>query len=94
MKTLLRSFLVCAFLAAHLFYVQAAHAATFTVTNRAGTNDGVCNAHCSLREAITAANNLAGSDTIVFASTVTGNIELGAVLITDGVELRGQGPKN
>jgi CSLREA domain-containing protein len=95
MKTLLRCFLVCALLAAHLFYVQAAHAATFTVTNRADTNDGVCNVHCSLREAITAANNLAGNDTIVFASTVTGNIELSGrqIDITGGVDLRGPGAK-
>ncbi len=39
-------------------------AATFTVTKVADTNDGVCNSDCSLREAIVAANSLAGADVI------------------------------
>lgn len=39
---------------------------TFTVTKTADTNDGVCDADCSLREAITAANNNPGLDTIAF----------------------------
>ncbi|MDH3267114.1 MAG: CSLREA domain-containing protein, partial [Gammaproteobacteria bacterium] len=43
-----------------------AHAATFTVTKTADTNDGVCNADCSLREAITAANGNGVPDTIAF----------------------------
>ena len=45
--------------------VQSA-ATTFTVTKTADTNDGVCDADCSLREAITAANANAGTDTIAF----------------------------
>ena len=40
--------------------------ATFTVTKTADTNDGTCDADCSLREAITAAYTLAGTDTIAF----------------------------
>jgi len=40
---------------------------TFTVTKTADTNDGLCNADCSLREAITAANNTPGQDTITFS---------------------------
>ncbi|MEO6052114.1 MAG: choice-of-anchor Q domain-containing protein [Pyrinomonadaceae bacterium] len=39
-------------------------AATFTVTKTADTNDGVCDADCSLREAIAAANS-AGSDDVI-----------------------------
>ena len=39
---------------------------TFTVTKTADTNDGVCDADCSLREAITAANANLGLDTIAF----------------------------
>ncbi len=39
---------------------------TFTVTKTADTNDGLCDADCSLREAIVAANALAGTDTIAF----------------------------
>jgi CSLREA domain-containing protein len=37
---------------------------TFVVTKTADTNDGLCNADCSLREAISAANANAGADTI------------------------------
>lgn len=48
-------------------------AATFTVTKTADTSDGACDADCSLREAIAAANaNGGGSDTItVPAGTYT-----------------------
>ncbi len=41
-------------------------AATYTVTKTEDTNDGVCDADCSLREAIAAANANAGHDTIEF----------------------------
>ena len=41
-----------------------ASAATFTVTKTADTNDGSCNADCSLREAIIAANAAGGTNTI------------------------------
>ena len=41
-----------------------AAAAPFVVTKTADTADGTCSADCSLREAITAANNAAGTDTI------------------------------
>lgn len=46
----------------------AASAATFTVTKTADTNDGACDADCSLREAIAAANASADNDNIVFGS--------------------------
>ena len=39
-----------------MFASQAVTAATFTVTKIADTNDGVCDADCSLREAVAAAN--------------------------------------
>src|SRR5512143_2212057 len=45
-------------------FVTPARAATFTVTKTADTNDGVCDADCSLREAISAANASPGADTI------------------------------
>src|SRR5512146_1431246 len=45
-------------------FVTPVHAATFTVTKTTDTNDGVCNADCSLREAISAANASPGADTI------------------------------
>jgi len=43
-----------------------ASAATFTVTKTADTADGTCNADCSLREAIIAAEAAGGADTISF----------------------------
>src|SRR3989338_4354621 len=47
-------------------------AATFTVTKIADTNDCVCDADCSLREAIGAANALPGADVITLpAGTYT-----------------------
>ncbi len=46
--------------------------ATFNVTKTTDTNDGTCNADCSLREAISAANALAGAHTVnVPAGTYT-----------------------
>jgi CSLREA domain-containing protein/uncharacterized repeat protein (TIGR01451 family) len=44
-----------------------ARAAEFAVTKTADTSDGTCNADCSLREAITAANGSPGPDTISFS---------------------------
>jgi CSLREA domain-containing protein len=41
-------------------------AATYTVTKTADTNDGTCDADCSLREAIAVANGNAGNDEIDF----------------------------
>lgn len=41
-------------------------AATFTVTSTADTSGGSCGATCTLRQALTAANAAAGSDTIAF----------------------------
>jgi CSLREA domain-containing protein len=41
-------------------------ATTFTVTSVDDTDDGTCDAHCTLREAINAANALAGADEIDF----------------------------
>ena len=46
--------------------------ATFTVTKTTDTNDGTCNADCSLREAVVAANAAAGADTIAFAAGLNG----------------------
>ncbi len=55
-----------------LNFIQPAFAANFTVTKITDTNDGVCDADCSLREAIGAANALPGADTVtVPAGTYT-----------------------
>ena len=56
--------------AAEATTVAAATPATFTVTSPNDASDGTCNvAHCSLREAILAANANPGRDTIAFALT-------------------------
>lgn len=44
---------------------SSANAATFTVTKTADTRDGSCNADCSLREAIDAANASLGPDVVI-----------------------------
>ncbi len=53
-----------------ILFVCSAQAATFTVTKTADTNDGVCDADCSFREAILAANNntTGGVETIIFST--------------------------
>lgn len=48
-------------------------AANFQVTKTADTNDGACNADCSLREAIAAANSSAANDTIDFTLNLVGS---------------------
>jgi CSLREA domain-containing protein len=45
-----------------------ASAATYTVTKTADTNDGTCDADCSLREAVAAANATPDNDVIAFSS--------------------------
>jgi CSLREA domain-containing protein len=52
-------------IACGLALASAAKAATFLVSKTADTNDGTCDADCSLREAVIAANAAAGADTIV-----------------------------
>ncbi len=43
-------------------------AITYTVTKTADTNDGICDADCSLREAVTAANATADNDVVAFSA--------------------------
>lgn len=61
-KTGISAFLLFTFLSVSAF------AATFTVTKTADTNDGICDADCSLREAVAAANAAGSDDSIVFSS--------------------------
>src|SRR5262245_716965 len=68
-----------------------ASAATFAVTSPDDANDGTCDGpHCSLREAIVAANAAAGADTIVFTASerITPATPLPA--ITDTVSITAQ----
>src|SRR6185369_16469360 len=80
-----------------------AKAATFTVTKTADTADGVCDADCSLREAITAANTLPGADVIILpAGTYTTTIPTtnenananGDLDISDSVSITGAGEES
>lgn len=54
---------------------MSASAATYTVTKVADTSDGTCDADCSLREAIIAANGTADNDVIEFAPSVFGSAQ-------------------
>lgn len=64
----------------------------FTVTTTQDQDDGACTpSHCSLREALTAAN-AAGPCNISFASGVSGIIQLGGALPTIGQNLSLGGP--
>lgn len=77
-----------------------AHAATFTVTKTADGNDGSCNADCSLRDAVVAANATPGLDTITvpagtFTLTISGAGEdaaaTGDLDVTDHLTIQGAG---
>jgi CSLREA domain-containing protein len=65
-----------------LLFLQAlslpsAFAVDFTVTKITDTNDGTCNADCSLREAIVAANAAAGADRVLLGSGLTYTLSIG-----------------
>ncbi len=86
-------------LSAHCGPGSLALADALTVTKTEDTNDGVCDADCSLREAIVAANVRPGADTITvpagtYSLTRTGgddSIDVGDLDITEALTLRGQG---
>lgn len=56
-----------------LCLAQAVSATNYTVSKIADTNDGTCDADCSLREAVGAANVTADNDTIYFSLSVFGS---------------------
>lgn len=83
-----------------LSFPQGSLAATFTVTKTADTNDGTCDADCSLREAIGAANALPGTDIVtipagIYTLSIAGAGEnlnaTGDLDVTDDVSLSGAG---
>jgi CSLREA domain-containing protein len=91
-----------ALLLAWVFSLDAAHAAIttkFTVTKFSDGNDGACDADCSLREAIIAANAAAGPDTIIlpagtYSLTISGfedGAAAGDLDLTDDLTLHGAG---
>lgn len=69
------------------------HAATFTVTKTADTADGACNADCSLREAIIAANAAATTDTIQLPAGLY-TLTLTNVTVSDNTADNGGGISN
>ena len=84
---------------------RPAAAATFTVTKTADTADGVCDADCSLREAIIAANASAVADTIelpagTYTRTIaganedlaaTGDLDIAGGSASGGLTINGDG---
>ena len=54
-----------------IVFAVSANAATFTVTKSTNSNDGICNADCSFREAVGAADS---GDTVVFSPSLIGQI--------------------
>lgn len=79
--------------------IAAAPSATFTVTKTADTNDGACNADCSLREAHVAANGAGGADIIdvpagTYTKTIVGNDDgaaQGDLDVTNSATISGAG---
>ncbi|GEM_PF-7124599 len=75
-------------------YLGSALANTFTVTKLADTSDGVCDADCSLREAIYIARSQGGG-TILFAPALNGStisLTLGDLDLDDNTDFTIQGP--
>jgi CSLREA domain-containing protein len=95
----LRVLAALALTAAMLRVALPTYAAALAVSKTADTSDGACDADCSLREAIVAANAAPGADTItvpagVYQFTRTGNDDVGAVGdldITDSLTIIGAG---
>ncbi|MBI3250131.1 MAG: CSLREA domain-containing protein [Deltaproteobacteria bacterium] len=97
---LLFSALLLTWLASAMTNVATVHAAIFVVTKTADTVDGACNADCSLREAIIAANTTAATDTIQLPAglytlsipaTGSDSAANGDLDITNDLTIQGQG---
>jgi CSLREA domain-containing protein len=82
-----------ALILALVFLPASPFATTFPVTKTGDTNDGVCDADCSLREAVEAANTNPGADDVPVPA---GNylLTLGQLTVTDDVSIAGAGQTN
>lgn len=101
LRTVVAGLLVVFFsslLAAFVTVSPARADVVFTVTKFDDTADGVCDADCSLREAIIAANNTPGADTIIvpagtytltITKTITDTASDGDLDITDSLTIMG-----
>lgn len=69
-----------------LSFAAPAAAASFTVTSTADHDDGACDADCTLREAVIAANNAPGADTITLPAGVTITLSIGGVEASPAVQ--------
>lgn len=81
---------------AFFLFTISAQAATFTVTTLADNeSDGCSTNQCTLREAVETANSVAGSDTIVFQTGLSGVIVLNGtqILITSNITINGPGAR-
>lgn len=87
MKTTIKILVLTLMLALMLPRAGTVHAANLTVTKTADTNDGVCDADCSLREAI---NTAAAGDTITVPAS-TYNLSLGDLDVLVSVTINGTG---
>ncbi|MBP7691614.1 MAG: VCBS repeat-containing protein [Anaerolineales bacterium] len=76
-------------LAGWLLTASLARAAGYTVTKTVDTNDGVCDADCSLREALAAANAAPDPDTIFLPAGLY-PLSLGELSITSPLTLTGE----
>src|SRR5581483_11500149 len=70
---------------------RSAAAASFVVTKLADTNDGVCDADCSLREAMTAAMAAGSGNTVTFGLGGTFTLNSTLPVITTTLSIDGTG---
>ena len=71
---------LCVFLGSLLLPAISAQAATLLITTTADSYDGICNRHCSLRDAVTTANQVSGTSIIVLPA---GNYGLSRLDVLD-----------
>ena len=72
-----------------IIFAASANAANWTVTKSTNSNDGACDAGCSLREAVAAADS---GDTVVFDTNLVGQtFKLGGseIVITKRITIDG-----
>jgi CSLREA domain-containing protein len=88
---------LCTFIVILLFAASAGLGATFVVSKTADTNDGVCDADCSLREAVAAANAAPTDDVVAFDPAFFGvrrtiTLTLGEIVIANAGTFAMNGP--